>query len=146
MTNEHTKTIARRVIQEVFGKGDPRAVDELIAEDFTPHDWGEAAKGREAMLGAIQRTSKGLSDVEMRIEDVIGEGDLVAVRLTSSATQTGEFMGMPPSGNRYTIPEIHIFRIRDGQVSEHWHQLDMLGMQRQLKAAPAPQPTKAGKD
>ena len=70
----------------------------------------------------------------MTIEDMIAEGDRVAVRLTSSARQTGEFMGLPPSGASYEIPEIHVFRIRDGQVVEHWHQLDMMGMQRQLGA------------
>jgi steroid delta-isomerase-like uncharacterized protein len=137
MTIEDNKRVARRVIDEVFGRGDAAAVDELIAEDFTPRDWGGAGRGRDAMLGAIKRASAGLSDVVMRIEDVIAEGDRVAVRLTSAATQTGEFMGMPPSGARYEIPEIHIFRIRDGQVTEHWHQLDMLGMQRQLKAGAA---------
>jgi predicted ester cyclase len=71
----------------------------------------------------------------MTIDDVIAEGDRVAVRLTSSATQTGKFMGMEPTGKRYEIGEIHWFRLRDGQISEHWHQADFLGMQRQLKGA-----------
>jgi predicted ester cyclase len=67
---------------------------------------------------------------------MIGEGDRVAVRLTASATQVGEFMGMPGNGKRYTIGEIHIFRVRDGQIVEHWHQFDQLGMMRQLGAMP----------
>ena len=95
------------------------------------------------MRGAIRRTSAGLSGVEMRIEDMIAEGDRVVVRLTSSATQSGPFMGLPASGNRYEIAEIHIFRIRDGQVTEHWHQLDMLGMRRQLEAKGPPEPVPA---
>lgn len=136
MTLDANKAIARRFIEEIFVRGDPAAVDELVAPEFTPHDWGKAQAGPDAMKGAIKRTSAGLSDVEMRIEDVIAEDDRVAVRLIASATQTGEFMGMPASGNRYTIPEIHIFRIRDGQVTDHWHQFDLVGMQRQLKAAP----------
>jgi predicted ester cyclase len=60
----------------------------------------------------------------------------VAVRLTSHARQVGTFMGMPPSGKDYTIGEIHIFRIQDGKVAEHWHQADFLGMLRQLGAMP----------
>ena len=143
MTIEHNKAIARRFIEEIFVRGDPGAVEELVAEDFTPHDWGKVEPGRKAMLGAIERTSAGLSDVVMSIEDVIAEDDKVAVRLTSSATQTGEFMGMPPTGGRYTIHEIHIFRIRDGQVAEHWHQLDMLGMQQQLQARTPAEPARA---
>jgi predicted ester cyclase len=140
MTIEQNKAIARRFIEEIFVRQDPDAVDELVAPDFLPHDWGLAPQGREAIRGAIKRASAGLSDVKMTIEDVIAEGDRVALRLTSSARQTGEFMGMPPSGNRYSIPEIHILRIRDGQVAEHWHQLDLPGMKRQLEAKEVGEP------
>ena len=57
-------------------------------------------------------------------------------RLTSRARQVGPFMGLPPSGKSYEIGEIHIFRIREGKVVEHWHQADFLGMMRQLGALP----------
>ena len=45
-------------------------------------------------------------------------------------------MKMPPSGKRYSIGEIHIFRMRDSQIVEHWHQHDQLGMMQQLGAMP----------
>ena len=67
---------------------------------------------------------------------MIAERDEVAARLTSSATQTGEMMGMPASGKRYTIGEIHIFRIRDGKMAEHWHYYDAMGQMKQLGAMP----------
>jgi predicted ester cyclase len=60
----------------------------------------------------------------------------VAVRLTTAATQVGSFMGMPPSGKRYEIGEIHLFRLRDGKVVEHWHQMDQMGLMKQLGAMP----------
>ena len=72
----------------------------------------------------------------MTIEDVIAEGDKVVVRLTSHGRHAGEFMGMPASGKEYDISEIHIFRIADGKVAEHWRDADMLGMMRQLGALP----------
>ena len=72
----------------------------------------------------------------MTIEDVIAEDDRVVVRLTSRATHAGEFMGRPASGRSYAVPEIHIFRIRDRRVVEHWREADMLGMMRQLGALP----------
>jgi nogalonic acid methyl ester cyclase/aklanonic acid methyl ester cyclase len=58
----------------------------------------------------------------------------VAVRLTSHARQVGEFMGMPASNREYTIAEIHIFRVRDARIAEHWHQADFPGMMKQLGA------------
>ncbi len=84
----------------------------------------------------MERVSRALTDVAFSIDDLIAEGDEVVARLTASATQTGELMGMPPTGKRYTIAEIHIFRIGDGLIVEHWHQFDQLGMMRQLGADP----------
>jgi predicted ester cyclase len=98
------------------------------------------------MTEAIKRTSAGLSDARMTIEDVIAEGDKVAVRLTSHAVQTGPFMGLPPSGKPYTIEEIHIFQIRDGKVTEHWHQGDFMGMLTQLGAMPGQTPERSRPD
>jgi steroid delta-isomerase-like uncharacterized protein len=133
---EQNKQLVRRFIDEIFLRGDFSAVDELLAEDFTPHTWGPTPPGRDGLKQAIQRVSAGISDPKMTVEDMIAEGDRVAVRLTSSATHTGEFMGMPPTGKRYEIGEIHIFRIRDGRVCEHWHQADFTGMMQQLGTSP----------
>src|SRR5437867_3683665 len=99
--------LVRRFIHEVFEAGDQDAVDRLVTSDFVSH--GLPGSGPDVLKGAIERTSRGLSDAQMSIEDIFGEGDRVAVRLRSSATQSGPFMGMPPSGRRYDIEEIHVF-------------------------------------
>ena len=138
MTIEANKAVVRRFIDEVFLQGRREAVDELLADDFIPHTWGQTGAGKDELIAAIKRVGAGLSDPRMTIEDMIGEGDRVAVRLTSHAVQTGPFMGLPPSGKAYTIGEIHIFRIRDGKVAEHWHEADFMGMMRQLGALPPP--------
>ena len=54
---------------------------------------------------------------------------------TTSARQTGPFMGLEPTGNHYSIDEIHIFRIRDGQLVEHWHQFDKMSLIQQLRGS-----------
>jgi len=135
-TLKANKATVRRFMDKIFLKGDFASVDELLTDDFTPHTWGSMQPGRDGLKEAIERVAKGISDPSMTIEDVIAEGDRVAVRLTSSATHTGEFMGMPASGKRYEIGEIHIFRLRDGRVSEHWHQADFMGMMKQLGQTP----------
>jgi steroid delta-isomerase-like uncharacterized protein len=137
VTLEENKALVRRFIDEIFVQGRPAAVDELLADDFAPHTWQSTGDGKGDLKRAIERVSKGLADGQFTIEDIIAEGDRVAVRVTAQATQVGEFMGLPPSGKTYTIGEIHIFRIRDGKVVEHWHQFDQLGLMRQLGALPA---------
>ncbi len=133
---EQNKAVVDRFVRQVFVEGRREAVDELVAEDFVPHTWGQMAEGREGLRQAMERVARGVADARMTVEDVIAEGDRVAVRLTSQARQVGELMGMPPSGREYRIEEIHIFRLRDGQIVEHWHQADFLGMMKQLGAMP----------
>ncbi|HEY2916194.1 MAG TPA: ester cyclase [Candidatus Limnocylindrales bacterium] len=130
---EANKTVARAFIDRVFVHGDPAAIDELAGENFVAHTFGPTPVGRDALKAALPRVADGISDPAFFIDDVIAEDDRVAVRLTSSATHTGTFMSVPPSGNRYTIQEIHIFRIRDGQVVEHWHEFDKAALLAQLK-------------
>ncbi|HET7030262.1 MAG TPA: ester cyclase [Candidatus Limnocylindrales bacterium] len=145
---DSNKAIVRRFIDEIFAQGRKSTVDELVADDFVAHTWPSATGDPKADLkAAIDRAAAGLSDATFTIDDLIEEGDQVAARLTTSATQTGEFMKMPPSGKRYEIDEIHWFRLRDGQVVEHWHQFDQMGMMKQLGAMPGAgeqQPAAAG--
>jgi steroid delta-isomerase-like uncharacterized protein len=138
MTIEQNKAIAKRFIQEVFVEQDEGAADELAAPDFVPHSWPGVEPGVESLKEAQRRVAAGLEDARMTIEDVIAEGDKVVVRLTSHGRHAGDFMGLPASGKEYDISEIHIFRIVNGKVAEHWRDADMLGMLRQLGALPAP--------
>jgi steroid delta-isomerase-like uncharacterized protein len=132
MTMDQNKALVRRFIQEIFVEGRFETVDELLADDFVGHTWPSTGDGKADLKRAIERISSALSDAVFEIEDMIGEDDRVAVRLTATAKQVGTFMGIPPSGRSYSIGEIHIFRIRDGKVTDHWHQFDSAGMMRQL--------------
>ena len=138
MSAQRNKEVVRRFIEEIFVKGKVAAVDELTAADFVPHSWPSVKPGIESLKEAVVRVSSGLSGVRMTIEDMITEDDRVAVRLTAHAVQKGTFMGIPASGKSYTISEIHIFRVRDGKVVEHWREADFLSMMQQLGVMPTP--------
>jgi steroid delta-isomerase-like uncharacterized protein len=135
-TEEDNKAIVRRFIDEAFVKGRPDALHEIVSEDFTPRTWPSVEPGIESLKQTVTRMASGLSDVRFEIEDLIAEGDRVAVRLTAHAVHRGDFMGMPAAGEGYSIPEQHIFRIENGKIVEHWHVADMLGMMRQIGALP----------
>jgi steroid delta-isomerase-like uncharacterized protein len=131
---EIQKALVRRFIDEIFVAGSLAAVDELIAPDAVFHTYRFGADPRAGMRAAILRLSTALSDPVFTVHELVAEGDLVCARLTTAATQTGPFMGMPATGRRYEIEELHLFRVRDGQVVEHWHQFDQTGLMRQLGA------------
>ena len=132
MTIEANKKLVRRFIDEVFVGANQASIDEMVTPDFAWHVGDSATMSRAEFKQATKRVSGALNDVSFTIEDEIAEGDRVAVRLTASATQVGEFMKIPPSGKSYKVTEIHIFRIEDGKIAEHWHEFDRLGIMQQL--------------
>lgn len=136
MTIELNKQTVRDFVDEVLADGRVDNLDELVAPDFVSHTWGMTEAGREQLRDTTPQMHRLLTDVMMTIDDLVAEGDRVVARLTSSATPKGEFMGVPAAGKRYTIGEFHLFRLRDGQLVEHWHQIDGLGLMRQLGASP----------
>ena len=136
MTLDENKAPIRRFVNEVFVRGRSEAVDELVADDFVSHTSPSTGDPKAELGRATERVHASLADVRFEIEDLIAEDDRVVARLTAAATPVGDFMGRPASGKRYEIGEIHIFRVRDGRVVEHWHQHDALGMLRQLGAMP----------
>ncbi len=129
---EANKALVRRFVQEVFEELRPDAVDGLVADDFVSHTWPSTDDSRAYLRQATERMAKALTNIRFVIEDMVADGDRVAVRLTASATPAGDFMGLPAKGKTYTIGEIHIFRVRGGKIAEHWHQYDAAGMIRQL--------------
>jgi len=135
-TTEQNKAIVRRFVDEIFVQGRKDTVDELLDDRFVAHTWPSTGHPKDDLKSAIDRTSSGLADPAFTIDALIAEGDQVAARLTTGATQVGPFMGLPPSNKRYSIEEIHWFRLRDGKVVEHWHQMDTMGLMKQLGAMP----------
>lgn len=136
MSAEENKAVVRRFITQVFENGQVEAVDELVSPDFMMHSGPDARPGPQPLKDAMARVKQGLSQVSMRIDDLVAEGDKVAVRLTAHACQSGEFMGMPPSHRDYTVSEMHLFSVKDGKISEHWAVVDFLSIMKQLGALP----------
>jgi predicted ester cyclase len=82
------------------------------------------------------------SELDWKIHDVVGDGDLVAVHTAMSACHTGTFVvynnqaqpsqAFPPTGKSFSVSQTHWCRIVDGQLIEHWANRDDLGQAMQL--------------
>jgi predicted ester cyclase len=55
----------------------------------------------------------------------------------SRAHELWELLGIPPSGKRFRIIAICIYRLAEGKVAENWEQADLLGLMQQLGVIPA---------
>ncbi len=138
MSTQENKELVERFVREVLQGLNDDSIDSLVSPDFVSHTWGLQGDPIAALKHVTKRMGASLSDIEFKVEDLIAERDRVVVSVTSSATQTGEFHGMPASGRRYSIGEIHIFRVEDGKIAEHWHQYDLPALMKQLGGESAP--------
>ena len=74
----------------------------------------------------------------LKSDDMVAEGDKVAVRFTLHGTHKGEFMGVPPTGKRVSFQGLIIYQIKEGRIVDHWMQVDMVSFMQQIGALPAP--------
>ena len=144
MSAEENKAIARRFVkalQEFFRSGDADLVDSVLAENVVQYISGMPPEARslEGFKQLLPTLRQAFPDTLFEVQDVVAEGDKVAFRLIWNATHQGELFGIPPSGNRATVTEAHVFRIADGKVVERWSEWDALGMMQQLGAIAEPQ-------
>ena len=131
--------VVSRFIEEFKNNANAGIVDELMAPDFVHHfPDPRIPAGREGLKLAGQSIVMGFPDVHVTVEDLLADGDKVIERTTAKATNTGEFNGIPPSGNTVTWTEIHIYRLEDGKIAEMWSEIDLLGLLIQLGAVPGP--------
>ena len=76
-------------------------------------------------------------DLKGSIDDMIAEGDKVAVRFTIQGTHQGVFRDIAPTGKRITVSGLEIDRCAGGKFVETWLISDRLGMMQQLGAIPS---------
>jgi steroid delta-isomerase-like uncharacterized protein len=138
MAHQDDEALVRRYYDEVFNARRPELVDELAVEDYVEHDpFPGQGDGRSDLKARVELILGGMNPLRFHIEDVIAEGDRVVVRWVQQGTQSGPFMGIPPTGRQYTIAGIDVHRLRDGLMAEHWHVVDLFGLLQQLGAIPA---------
>ena len=132
------KAIARRLYEDVLNKGALDALDEIATQDFVEHDpLPGQTTGLEGLRQRITMLREGLG-ARYTIQDMIAEGDRLAVRWTNEGTHSADFLGIPATGKRFSITGIDIFRLSDGKLAEHWHVVDQLLLLQQLGLVPQP--------
>jgi steroid delta-isomerase-like uncharacterized protein len=126
------KATARR-FYDAINAGRLEIIDEVVDERLVEHEELPAgAGGREGVRQFFTAARTAFPDFAMRIEDMALEGDKLFIRATMTGTQRGEFMGIPPSGQKMAVPVADIVRFENGRIVEHWGVTDTGLMMRQL--------------
>jgi predicted ester cyclase len=137
MTRDEKRILIER-LHEIWNTGHLELIPEVYAAEFVAHfpkGWGETASrdGHAGIHGAIERLRVGFPDWHEEIQDMVIDGDKVAVRYHSSGTHLGPFEGRQPTGRKISVDELSIFRIADGRVAEQWCLVDDLSFGKQFR-------------
>lgn len=127
------KATAVRFVEEVWNAGELAVAEEVVHPDYMVPGVGQ---GPEAVKQNVTAFRESFPDLVWTIDDVVGEGDRVAMRLTLRGTHLGTFRGIAPTGRSVTMQEMVIWRLVDGRLHTGWFQADMLGLRIQLEALP----------
>jgi len=112
---EENKAIIRRLF-EAFNKHNLTLLDEFISSDYVDHP--RQLRGLESYKQHLTIFYKSFPDTHETIEGIIAEGDKVCIHLKGTATHTGEYRGLAPTGKKTTWEAFIIWRIVDGKIVE----------------------------
>ena len=134
---EANKNLLRRFV-DAINKKQFDLFDQLCSPNYVWHGIGspnirEDVRGIQNFKKAVAEFTNAMPDLKVIIEDLVAEGDRVAVRFEEIGTHTGApFAGIPPAGKRVVWRAVDIYRVENGKLAEEWFVDDSLGMLKQL--------------
>ena len=120
-TTVDNKQIIREYVEALSGK--PKT-DAIISRFVTA----------PALKEHIREAEAAFPEYRIDVEQVIFEGDTVALRGTFHGTHRGPFAGIPPTGKTVSAGLMLFYRLEEGMIAEYWMQLDSAALMGQLTA------------
>ncbi len=119
-----------RAYVEAFNRGDFDAIAGLCTEDVEIH--GVLGRGGLAVALGVWRELHDAYHLQLEVEDMVGEGSIVAVRFSEQGTFTRPFRGIQPTGKSYALMAMEWFHLRDGRIAARWGVRDSASIMKQV--------------
>lgn len=133
-TAEKNKKLVRRFYDEVLRDGNLDAIDELINDNYIEHEeFPGLTPNKEGLRDWVKTIRSAFPDLKVDVDDIISEGDKVAVVARMRGTHKGEFLGKKGTGRKMDLPFVDVILIKDSKAVEHWGFSDNLKMAEQLQ-------------
>jgi steroid delta-isomerase-like uncharacterized protein len=131
-TLEENKTLVREFVKRIFVDRDLDAIDELVTDDFVDHVPLDSPGGPAGFRASMEKLFASFPDLTTKIEDVMGEGQRMVVRISMTGTQRGEFERIPPTNKRIEVFGLETLDVRDGKIAQRWMFRDEMAILHQL--------------
>jgi steroid delta-isomerase-like uncharacterized protein len=125
MIELNNKSLVRRYYEEVLNQRQLQVFNELADRDFVSYLPDDHSIGLEVYKQAIAGTLAAIPDLRVTIEDQIAADDKVVTRWKVAGTPRVEFAGIKPNGKPITLTAIHIHRVQNGKLREHWEAINL---------------------
>lgn len=138
LAEEQNKQVVRQYI-EAFNRQDIERLGQLVSSTnqsfefsgiHSSMDWN-----RTQQFFAVFWTA--FPDLSAKIEEIVAEGDKVAIRVINTGTHKGDFQGIPPTGKKVSFEGRDFMTLRDGKIVEQQAGIDMMELMQQIGAIPA---------
>ena len=136
MSVEQNKATLLNKHLELFNEGNLSIADEIISPDYEYHGPAGEYKGPEGVKQMVQAFRVAFPDGTFTIDDMVGEGDKIAIRYTLTGTHKGDYLGIPPTGNKINIQAAMFYKFENGKEVEALPFMDSLNMFQQLGISP----------
>lgn len=135
MSLEDNKEVVRRYVQAILVDRDFSTFSKWTAPGFYIDRSAvpEAIEGEAGLSTQMDMLYTAFPDLQLKVVDMVAEGDKVVVRFEAPGTQTGEFAGIPPTGKKATWKGLVMYHVVDGKITEAWANWDDWGLIQQLK-------------
>jgi steroid delta-isomerase-like uncharacterized protein len=129
MSNEQNKQTVLAYV-DAFNHGDIDELRTLFTDDALVY--GVLGWGGMDQVVPIWREIKAAFDLQLTVEEIISEGDTVAVLYTERGTSRGSFRGGPVTGKSFEVVAMEWFIIKDGKIHRRWGARDNAAQMRQM--------------
>ena len=125
--------LVRRLHRALLDSRDVATLDDYFAEDFVSYNQPpEVEAGAAGVKQFFAMFRDAFPDAQVSIDELVADGDRVAVATTLTGTHEGELLGIAPTGRRVSVTGIDLVRVQDGRIVEHRGLTDIVGLMRQL--------------
>jgi steroid delta-isomerase-like uncharacterized protein len=139
------KQLLQRYVRSVIDGQNAALADFYFTENFYNND---RAPGEELGLQGVKKFLASIfaafSGFRTHVRQQIGDRDFVVGHWAQQFTNTGSYLGIPPSGRHVNIGGITITRVQGGKIAEEWEARDALALLTQMGAAPMLGPLEGG--
>ena len=136
MSEEGNKSVIREFTRIFKNEHNVDGVSHLFDKSFVHHLRGPLPPGFEGLRQVGIMMNGAFPDVVVTEEDLIASGDKVVERSSAAATHKGPMLGTPATNKRIKWSEIHIYRLSNGKIAEHWPEISMMELLQQVGALP----------